>query len=445
MPSKASLILPARLAVLSFAVVLVVGTFLLALPGMHMRQQLTLFESFFTTTSALTVTGLEAVSLHEFTGFGQAVLLILIQLGGLGLITLSMIMVALVVDMGLSVQSMASEVLELEHIKDVKRILIFTAALMTACELVAIPFLYAAISQHYAPWVAFKLSIFHSVSAFCNAGLNIFPLGNEVFRTDPLFLLVTGSLILIGGIGFFVWYEIFNRIRAWMLGKSLGRLSLHSKIVLHATFWIIFVASAVYWILEANNSMEGLTAGQQILNALFNGIAMRSAGFLTTAAEHLQRTTLFAILLVSFIGSAPGSTGSGIKVTTLAIIFGLLRGVLKGESEIYLFGRSLYKMQIMRALAIFFLSMLFCLGALFCLLIIEQGWSFFELVLEVFSAYSNLGLSVGITPQLLPASKVFLALLMFVGRVGVINFIQAFTSRGEPAEFQYPEEHILLG
>jgi trk system potassium uptake protein TrkH len=435
---------PGRVAIVSFILVLMFATLILSLPGIHLHKQLSLTESFFMATSSLAVTGLEVVPFQEFSFLGQTFLMLLIQIGGLGIATLSLIVIALFVDMGLSVQSIASELLELEHVRNIKRILLFIAGLTICCELLAVIPLMVSLSEYYDFWYAFRLSFFHAISSFCNAGIHIFPHTASHFSHDLLFLSTSAALMLIGGIGFFVWYNFLEMFQAWRRDGATVRLSLHTRIVLTMTFWLVFVASLLFYVLEYQGALATMSPFYKVVNALFNGISMRSVGFLTVSIKALSYPTLLLIMVISFIGSAPGSTGSGIRVTSFALLLATIRAVLHGVTTVNVLHREIYREQLMKAYAIIFLSISLVIVLFACLLMCDAHLGFFELAFESVAAFANTGLSTGITPALSQISKILLAAAMFIGRAGILTVIFAFRMRDRRSDLLYPEEHILL-
>lgn len=435
---------PGRVAILSFLLVLMVATLILSLPGIHTQKQLSLTESFFMATSSLAVTGLEVVSFQDFSLIGQTVLMLLIQIGGLGIATLSLIVIALFVDMGLSVQSIASELLELEHVRNIKRILLFIAGLTICCELLAVIPLMISLSRHYEFWHALRLSFFHAISSFCNAGIHIFPHASSYFSHDLLFLSTSAVLMLIGGIGFFVWYNFLEMFQAWRRDSTTVRLSLHTRIVLMMTFWLVFIGSLLFYVLEYHGALAAMSPFYKVVNAVFNGISMRSVGFLTVPINALSYPTMLVIMVMSFIGSAPGSTGSGIRVTSFALLLATIRSVLHGVTTVNVLHREIYREQLMKAYAIIFLSISLIIILFAGLLYSDAQLGFFALAFESVAAFANTGLSTGITPSLSHISKILLAAAMFVGRAGILTVIFAFKLRDRRSDLLYPEEHILL-
>lgn len=445
MLARSRKLFPGRIAVISFLIVLFIGTLLLALPGMHTQKQLSLAESFFMATSSLAVTGLEVVHFHEFSLYGQAVIMCLIQLGGLGIATISLMVIAMFVDMGLSVQSIASELLELEHVRSIKKILLFIASMTITCELVGIVPLFISLRKYYQPLHALRLAAFHAVSSFCNAGIHIFPHPTSQFAHDVLFLTTSAMLMLMGGIGFFVWYNFAEMFRAWWSDRTTAtRMTLHTRIVLVMTAWLVLIASVLFFAFEYDASLKHLSFFYKIANSIFNGISMRSVGFLTIATDQLAYPTVFVIMVVSFIGSAPGSTGSGIRVTAFALLLATIRSSISGITQVNLFNREIYREQLMKAYSIVFLSFILLVVLFLGLLINDAQWGFFELAVEAVAAFSNSGLSTGVTPYLSQISKTLLAVSMFIGRVGILTVIYAVVWRERHKELHYPEEHVLL-
>jgi trk system potassium uptake protein TrkH len=261
-----------------------------------------------------------------------------------------------------------------------------------------------------------------------------------IFQKHPLFLLVTTALMFSGGMGFITWREIVYYIRS-LRDKRKHHFSLHSKIVFSVAGIILVTGTLIYWFLERNNTLTMLSTPYALLNSFFNVASMRSTGFTTVIPTELNLATLLLIMLICFIGAAPGSTGSGIKTTCFAIFLAMIRAATQGRTSVELKGRRIPRDQVYKALSI---SIGWILLATFILLITEKGGDFLDILFEVISAFATLGLSLGITPFLSQTGKIVIIITMIIGRIGSMTVILALRRQKEPHEYEYPEERVLL-
>lgn len=262
---------------------------------------------------------------------------------------------------------------------------------------------------------------------------------------NPPLLLITTILAFMGGLGFIVWQEVYLYIQSFKEKRHFN-WSLHSKVVLSTTLLIIGFASMMFFYIEYilhNNQEYSLLA--TLGNSLFNAITCRSAGLTTFHLPLVHFATLFLIMIITFIGSSPGSTGSGIKTTTFALFLASVRATVTRRSSVELKGRTIPHEQIFKSMAILSVSLSWIALTIFCLLITEQGWRFIDISFEAFSAFCNLGLSTGITPYLSTMGKYILTISMFIGRIGSLTLLLAFRKQKEKKEFHYPEERVILG
>ena len=338
--------------------------------------------------------------------------------------------------------------MEISTWKDTRRLLQFIIKLTVSIEILGALCIYYTIPQQglFPPFVA----IFHAVSSFCNAGINIFSLDNTVqssllpYATNVPFLLCTSILILVGGLGFITWYEIISYMRSFRHKKRF-HFSLHSKLVFTMSFWLIITTSLALWLLEGT-LLASLSGVEQIANIFFNAISYRSTGFTTLAMLAINPAMLLLIMIIAFIGSSPGSAGSGIKTTTFAIFLASVRSVIIGRSVVEIKGRKIPNDQIFKAMAVLSLALGWVALVTFCLLVLHPTMQFVDLMFEAFSSFANLGLSRGITPFLSYPGKALLIVSMLVGRMGAITFLIALKRRRhEKIEFTYPEERVIIG
>lgn len=438
--SKYRMFSPSRTVLFSMTLAIFVGTFLLSLPFAR-TQAMNLIDIFFTATSCMCVTGLMSVPLEQFTIYGQMIILALLQIGGLGLITLTFFIVSLFVNLGLSSQVMAGEMLDLDSWKDMKKTLLFITGLSFIIELIGAFFIFLTIRFDYSLPKAIFYSVFHAVAAFCNAGFCPFKNGMISYATNYNMLIITSLLMISGGIGFITWKDLFSW---WKTKSKRYQFSLQTKIVLSYYFFFVIAGTFLFWVLEHHNTFELLPAPLQWCNAFFTSVSSRSGGYMSVHPDAMQNASLFTLMISCFIGSAPGSTGSGIKLTTAAIFLGTINAAIMGRATVNVGKRSIAKDQIYRALALVTLTIVWMTLTTFCLLITENSLPFLEVLFESVSAFTTLGISIGITPYLSFAGKMLIALSMFIGRIGSLTLLIALRTKREPGEYSYPEERVMI-
>lgn len=441
MPRSITHVSPARLVSNAILLAIGCGTILLKLPFSH-TSFISWIDALFTATTCLCTCGLMTISPFEFTVFGQCVLLFLIQIGGLGLV--SFFFILFFIHPGFSTQVMAGQVLDLESLKDVKKIIFFIISFTLIIELIGASIFFLNIYSEYSVLKALFLSVFHSVAAFCDAGISLFPDGMIAYKNHLLLLLGSCLVMLCGTGGFISWYEIFNFFKT-RYKKKRFHFSLQTKVVIYVTMFLIVGGTAFYWMLERNNTFDQMNFITALVNSLYNTISSRGTGFATIQPNQLQLATLLLIMVLCFIGAAPLSTGGGIKVTTFALCIGFIKAAVIGKTSVTLKGRTIAKDQLYKAMAITFLSLIWIVITTFFLLITERDWSFIDILFEVVSAFATLGLSLGITPYLSIIGKIFIIITMIIGRIGALTLVLAFYKKHEVPDFSYPEERILLG
>jgi trk system potassium uptake protein TrkH len=431
---------PGRLLIGSVFILIGFGTALLSLPWCQ-RHPISLLDAFFTATSATCVTGLLTIPLDSFTLLGQSIILMLIQIGGLGLVTLTIFFMSFFVEVGLGTQIIAGRLLEIENWSSSRRIMAFIMLFTVFCEITGTLLLYFFL-PHQLPQ-RFFFALFHAISAFCSAGFSILPDNLIYFSEFSGVLIILMLLMFIGSIGFFTWFDLIAAARAWWIGKH-PHVSLHTKIVVGMSLILITLATSIIFFLEFNQGFVHLSFKDTIINSIFSAISWRSTGFNTVDITSLHLATFLLIMVLSFIGSAPGSTGSGIKITTFSVAFAAIRSVLSGRTEVDIKKRRIPNDQVFKALAILTLSLGWVALTTFLLLITEESWRFVDIMLEAFSAFANLGLSSGVTPYLTKLGKWIIMVSMIFGRVGLLTLLLALKKKQEKTEFHYPEERVML-
>ncbi len=436
---------PARTILASIFIMISIGTLLLALP-MARTEEISLIDLFFTATSATCVTGLFTIKLASFTTFGKLVLLGLIQIGGLGMITLTLFFLSLFMEMGLATQLMGGQLLEIETWKDLKKILFFICLFTIYAELLGAFCYFSVLHTSHPIADAWLLSVFQAVSSFCNAGISLIHDQSDLISLDYTTLLTTTALMILGGLGFITWHELIRRFRTFF-DKKRYRISLNSKIVIFYYFAMIGIVGLLFWMIERDTTLSSMNPLQQFVISMFHAVSFKSCGFATTLIQNFQLATLLLMMVTAFIGCAPGSTGSGIKITTFAIFLSTIKAALLGKAHVHIRGREIPLEQVYKTVAIIGLAIGWIIISTFCLLITEQGFSFLDILFENVCAFTTLGFSTGISPELSQIGKIFIMLSMLMGRIGSLTLVLAIRTlkKSDTVEFAYPEERVMLG
>jgi trk system potassium uptake protein TrkH len=447
MGRKLSHIAPGFIVFLSFAIVILLGTLALMHPLCRV-QVIPFIDLLLTATSATCVTGHFTMPLDHFTTIGHGVILALIQIGGLGLITLSVFLISLFGNLGLTTKFMAGQLLDLEESSNIRAIILFIVRLTLCVEFIGAVIFFMVFRNSFSTGYALFLSIFHSVSSFCNAGITLFDNSLIAYNTNAPLMLTTIGLMLVGGIGFITWKEIGQYIGSLSKRKRYT-FSLHSKIILYGSAVMILWTTFLFLSIEDKGALASLSLPYRMLNSLFEAVAFRSTGFLTVPFESLNPATILVALGVAFIGSSPFSTGSGIKITTFVVMIATVQAALAGRMTVRISNRELVPSQVNKALAIAIVSSCWVIFTIFCLVITEPQATFFEIFVEAISSFTNLGLSTGFTGQLSTTGKMFIIVSMIMGRIGAVTIILALRQlvigeQKNSVEYSYPEERIML-
>ena len=422
---------PGRLIASGFALVILLGAFLLLLPvSIKDGAEVSVIDALFTSTSAVCVTGLIAMDIADhFTVFGQAVVAILIQVGGLGVTSIGVgLVLAAGKRVGIKSRVLVKEALNVDTYKGIVR-LVKAVLMMTLCfEAGGALLSFLVFSQDYAPLHAAGISLFHSIAAFNNSGFDILGgLQNLIpYQDDVLLNLTTCTLIIFGGLGFLVILDGLKQ-------RRFSRLALHSKVVIVTSLALLAVGTVL---LKATEDITWL-------GAFFQSVSARTAGFSTYPIGQFTNAGLFTLCVLMFIGASPGSTGGGIKTSTFFVIFQEIRGMCT-KKTVHAFHRSISRQNVSKAFMITILSGTVVGIAVFLMCILEPDFSFMQLFFEVISAFGTVGLSTGITPDLSVAGKAVIILVMFTGRVGAFTLLSMWVNRAEP-NARYSEETISVG
>lgn len=442
---------PAQILIIGFVAFIGLGTLLLLLPFATTRSEgLHPLEALFTATSAVCVTGLIILDTpNDFTLFGQIVILSLVQIGGLGYMTVATIMlVVLGKRIGLRERLVIQETFSAFTLDGLIRFIIgivkFTILVeFTGAVLLAVRFLESDMTLSKAIY----FGIFHSISAFNNAGFSSFSNNLMNYRDDLWINSVVLVLIILGGLGFLVYQDIVKRIK-----RDVFRLSVHTKVVLTTTVVLILVGWAGIWLFEYRNpaSLQKLSWTDQGLAALFHSISARTAGLNTIDIGSLTAPSLYLLTILMFIGAGPGSTGGGIKTTTVAIMTVALWSTMRGHEEATLFYRRISLQVIAKAFFIATIAMILVTG-MTLLLLYSEGQSMIRTLFEVASAFGTVGLSTGdggvlnFCALFSAFGKVIIILTMFLGRIGPIAIGVTAMQRPRHERFRYPEGKIMIG
>lgn len=440
---------PHKLLLLGFAGAILIGTALLSLPmASASGRPVPLVDAFFTATSAVCVTGLTTLdTATSWSLFGQLVILILIQVGGLGIVTMTTLIALLrgkriTLPERLVVQEALGHI-QLSGVVRLVRYIILTTFLFEA---VGALILFARWSQEFPPAKALYLGVFHAVSAFNNAGFDLFTTSFIGYKEDPVVILTVAGLIICGGVGFVVILDLYRLVAVRIKGGR-HNLSLQTKIVLLISLLLTLTATLLIYLLEYKNpdTLGPLSPSGRILAAFFQGVVPRTAGFFSVPISSLTQATLFVMILMMFVGASPGSTGGGIKTTTFGLLILSVWSTIRGKTDVEAFGRRLRKEAADRALAITALS-LFLVTMVSLALSVTEKASFLEILFEATSAFGTVGLSAGLTPHLSPVGKVVISLLMYTGRVGPVTLAAAvWYVQGRRRLYRLPEDRIMVG
>ncbi len=438
---------------IGFLLVIFVGTFLLMLPQAQATGTWGNFiTSLFTATSATCVTGLSVCDItKEFSTVGQVIIMSLIEIGGLGIMMFGT-MLMLITGRRLSVNSESAmmSMYGMDSVRNVPALIrsgIAFFLFFESCGTAMLAWRY--MERGYPLGKALWYGAFHSVSAFCNAGFALHSDSICSFSHDGFYGLTIASLLMIGGIGFLVLRNVAT-IKFWRRDlRTRGKLSLHSRMVLTATFWTIAVSILLWFGMEYNGLLKDRSLGDAWYISFFQIVSPRTAGFTLIDTEQMTAASQFLTLILMFIGGAPGSTAGGIKVTTLMVILLTLAAMFRGRVETEWRGRTIANSVVRGALAIFFLYLTLNISTFLLLLVTESvphnTNRAMRLLFETVSAYGTVGLSINMTPLLSEAGRIIISIAMFIGRVGPLTLIMLLGSRGASQRIRYPEEDITVG
>lgn len=433
---------PPKVLALGFASLIFIGALLLNLPiATKTGESIGFINALFTSASAVCVTGLVVVNTGEFWSlFGQIVIIVLIQMGGLGFMTMATIG-ALIIGKKITLKErlVIKEQLNQETMSGLVKLTKYVILSTFAIELVGAIFLSTRFIPIYGTAKGIWFSIFHAISAFCNAGFDL--TGNSIapFVGDFTINMTISALIILGGLGFSVYIDITRN-------RSFKKLSLHSKLVLSITGALLLVGMIVFFLIEYNNplTLKSLSMGEKLIASFFQSVVPRTAGFYSVNLSGLYDTTVFLTIILMFIGASPGSTGGGVKTTTFGVLILTTIGVIKGEKDIVAFKKRIGYDVINRSLAIATVGMILTIVVSFILTVTEPA-NFLDVLFETTSAFATVGSSRGLTPNLTNFGKITITLTMYAGRVGPLTMAYVFSRKSRHGNFRYSEGNIMVG
>ena len=453
---------PAAILLAGYVFVIILGTIFLLLPKASASTEcpISSLDALFTATSATSVTGLAVRDTgYDFSTTGQLMILFLIQLGGLGLITFTMFFTMLQQRfLGVRQTVFLRDVFNFNIIGELGRFLVYVFAITFCVEIIGAVLLYQFLELPNLDFVGrIKWSVFHSISAFCNAGFSMLPTGFVNLAGHHLFLWIIIALIVLGGLGFPVIMNLlqfklstlplFRRSR-WIKSrrdtKNFSRLSIQTKIVLFTTIILILGGTFIFFGLEYNNTLKDKPLSQKITGAFFQSVTTRTAGFNTVDIGGLKPPTLIAMIGLMFIGASPLSTGGGIKTVTFIVLLATVFSMIRHRARVEINKRSLPTLVVHTAVSIVVLYLTCAFFFSFLLTISDPQIPYLNALFETVSALSTVGLSTGITASLSVFGKLMLCIMMLIGRVGPLMILLSIIRRTGQANYQYPEESVIL-
>ena len=437
---------PYMTILLSFMVVTILGGILLSLPiSMRDGKSVKLIDGFFIATSAICVTGLSSIDIGSvYNIFGQMVILVLIQLGGLGVITFtSVIIIMISKKIRYYTKKIVQEDINIDTTFKIEEYVKKVILSVIVIEFIGTVILFFEFIKKFGFLKAVYYSFFHSVSAFCNAGFSLFSDNLYGFKNSFIINMTIPLLIFLGGIGFSTILNCYNVLR-----KKEKRLTSTTKLSIKISIFLVIIGMIAMLILEYSNksTIGNLSFGQKLEASFFQSVTTRTAGFNTISILGLKRSTSLLFVILMFIGASPGSTGGGIKTTTIGLIILGTLATLKNKDTIEYDKRSVSWRIYSKAITVLFISLIYTTICVFLLILFERNKNLLDLVFEVFSAFGTVGLSRNLTPSLADISKFILIVTMFVGRVGPLTIALALSkSNLKKGRYTYPQENILIG
>ncbi len=439
---------PARIFIASFVLAITLGTLGLLLPRAT-SHGISVIDALFTSTSAVCVTGLAVVdTATHFTFLGKMIILVLIQIGGLGLMTFTTFFTLFSGRLSIRERVMMQDMLSRENLGEVRKTLMHIVGVTFAIEAIGAVFLFISWPGDAFSSLQEKIfsSVFHSISAFCNAGFSLFSanLMHPGVAMNPVLNITIASLIVLGGLGFLTIVNI-AKVRPWARNESRlrNRLTTHSRVVLISTAILIIGGSVLIFLWEFSTSLTGLTWSEKILASVFQSITTRTAGFNTIDVGAMALPTTLVVILLMFIGASPASTGGGIKTTTASVVLLNALNHIRGKKAIEIGARTIPPSIVERAQTAFLFGLMHVFLAVLLVSWLEP-FSLTDVLFECVSAMGTVGLSRGITSSLSEGSKIVLIFTMLIGRVGALTFMQSLTKPVPSNRYDYPTESVIV-
>lgn len=433
---------PPIIITISFLVLILVGSFLLSLPISQVEGNVPYLDCLFTATSAVCVTGLVVVpTFASWTAFGKVVIIILIQMGGLGVMTFTTLMaIILRKKITLSERMIIREQTNSEGLAGMVRLIKYILICTFSIETIGALLLMVRFIPAYG-LMGVPMSFFHAISAFCNAGFDILGPDSLIpYNHDGYLLFVIGSLVFLGGLGFIVYSDIYNN------RFKVKKFHLHTKIVLVTTFLLIALSSLSFYYLEGSNpyTIRHYGTSEKISNAVFQAVTLRTAGFAAIDQSLLKDASAAIGVINMFIGGSPAGTAGGIKTTTFALLVIVAYSEIKQRGDIEIFQRRINSKLVRRAITIIMLGLAW-VAVVTILILTVTNFDFVDVIYEVTSAFGTVGLSRNLTSRLDEISKILIMLTMYVGRAGLITVIAALNSNNKKKLYREAEEGIIIG
>lgn len=434
-----------QILALGFLVVILIGAIILTLPISSATRQYTNFlDALFTSTSAVCVTGLVTLDTGtHWSMFGQTIIMLLIEIGGLGFMSFTTL-IAIILGKKITLRDrlILQDAMNTFNIQGLVKMVQYVLTFTITVQLSGALLFSTQFIPKYGIGKGMFYSLFHSISAFCNAGFDLF--GNfsslTSYSNNWVVILVASALIIIGGIGFAVWIEVYNF-------KSVKKLSIHSKMVILVTAILVVGGTILMFIFEHNNpnTLANMNIGDKLVNSFFAAVTPRTAGFNSISTDGMTNAGNLLTIILMFIGGSPGSTAGGIKTTTIGVLIVTVICVIRGREDAEAFKKRFPKELVYKAFTLFFIGGVLVMSATMLLSYTEQGASFLSLLYETTSAFATVGLTVGLTQQLTEVGKVLIMIMMYLGRVGPLTVVLSLMRNKKNNGVKYPEGKILIG
>jgi trk system potassium uptake protein TrkH len=440
---KATKLSAPQLVTFVFMALIITGSGLLMLPVVtNNGQPVPFLDALFSATSAICVTGLSTISVAEqYNIAGQSILLVLIEIGGIGFMSIPVFFYILAKKrVNLSTRMILRESLNLDRMSGEVHLAWYIIRIAFLIQLLGVCLLAVDFVPRFGWQQGLWYSLFHAVSAFCNAGFDLFGNSMVLFRETPYVLGVISLLIIAGGLGFVVWFDLL---------ATSKKISLHSRIALIAMGSLLVLGTLGYYLTESGSKIiSGDSPIQRFFQVFFLAVTPRTAGFYSIDYGQMSRAGLMLTMILMYIGGTSGSTAGGLKTTTFSVLIIKIRSLLKGRKRAEIFGRTIKESAVSRAFTLFFLTLFLCFSAIFFLSITETPqFGLDYIAFEVFSAFGTVGLTMGLTPHLSIFGKLVIIVLMFIGRVGIMTVAFSLLTKANQQEagFKYPDETVMIG